>query len=805
MLLNIFRVAFRSLRRNRGFALLNVVGLSIGMACVILIALFVQDEWKTDGFHQKGDRIVWMTMDFVSDEGLDESGSTQGDLAPALVGTLPSVEAAVRFVTADPVLSTDTEAFETDQILYADPEVFDVFTFPLRAGDPSTALATPGQIVLTETLARTLFGDTSPVGEQVMQAGEPLTVSAVMADVPEASHLQFDALVSLSTAEDPGWFYGNWFSTVFATYALLQEGVSPEAFEAELPAFTETVAGDAMRAADSRIAFHSIPLSEVYLNTPEGYAGFLREMGPVGSAVTLRILILVALFVLLVAIVNFTNLATARSLDRAREVGVRKTMGAQSGGLVAQFMTEAVVLSLVATGLAVVLAVLVLPTFQDIASKSLTLSDLGTGWVGVLGLAVLTGVLAGVYPALVLSKFRPADVLKGTFSTGREGQGVRSALVVVQFGISVALIAATAIVFSQLRHMQSQDLGLDVGGNGTEMVVLPFSGDAAVQDRLPAVQNRLRTVPGVTHVSASVSAPTGASVDAGGTIEGPDGTMAQLDVEMAIADSSYAQVYGLTMLAGRTPVDGRPTDALREYVFNETAIRAVGYADPQAAIGKRAVYWGIEGEIVGVVADYHLKGLQTAIEPLALTAPDGLEGFLSVFSLRVETAGLSTTLAALETVWADAVPSRPFKYSFLDEDFAAQYATEQRFGRFFALLSGLAIAIACLGLFGLAAHAAASRTKEIGVRRVLGATVAQVVVLLTRNVVALVAIGVALAGPVVWLGMSRWLDTFAYRVSLGWEPLALAAGVVLAIAVLTVGGHAVRAALADPVQALRSE
>jgi len=806
MLFNILRVAFRSLRRNRGFAFLNVVGLAFGMACVILIALYVQNERATDGFHENADQIVRMTLDYVEDGIVDPGGMTQGDLGPTLVETLPEVEAAVRFIEADAVLSVENDVFEAERILYTDPEVFDVFTFPLRAGDPATALDNPGSIVLTETLAQTLFGTASPLGQSVTQAGTPLTVTAVMADVPEPSHLQFDALVSLSTADDPGWFYGNWYSIAFATYALLQEGTDVEAFEAGLPAFMEAVAGDAMsREGAADLVLHAIPLPDLYLNTPEAYAPPMRRMGKMGSAVTLRILTLVALFVLLVAIVNFTNLATARSLDRAREVGVRKTLGAQRSGLMSQFVAEAVVLSLIATGLAIGLALIALPAFRDLASLPLSLADLGSGWAGIFGLSVLTGLLAGTYPALVLSGFRPAEVLKGRFSASKQGQGLRSALVVVQFSISVALIAATVIVFSQLRYMQDRDLGLDLGGDETELVVLPFNGDADVQSRLGEILPRLRALPGVEGVATSVTAPTGGDLDAGGMIEAPSGELANLDVQMSIVDSTYASVYGLTVLAGRTPSQGRAADASREYVLNETAVQAAGYPDPQSILGKRAVYWGMEGTVVGVVGDYHTEGLQATIDPLALTSADGLGGFTSVFSLRVRTAQMPETLSALGAAWSELAPSRPFRYTFLDEDFAAQYVAEQRFGRLFGLFSGLAIAISCLGLFGLAAHAAASRTKEIGVRRVLGATVAQVVVLLTRNVVALVAVGMGLAVPVVILGMTRWLDDFAYRVSLGWEPLALAGGVVLLVAVVTVGGHAVRAALSDPVRALQSE
>ncbi len=802
MFQTLLRVAFRSLRRNRGFALLNVGGLALGMACVVLIALYVQDERGFDRFNEQADRIARIDVDFVRDGEANPSGNTQGVLAPTLVASMPEVEAAVRLMNADPVLRANGEPVQAERLLFADPGVFDVFTFPFRSGDPATALANPGGIVLTETLAETLFGDAPAQGQTVEWKGQPLTVTGVMADVPRQSHLPFDGLISLVTAEDPGWYYDEWFAVGFVTYALVREGVGMDAFAFRLAAFAEAAAGDAMQEEGTRLVFHARPLDTLYLTAERG-------MGEFGSGVTLRILALVALFVLVVAGVNFTNLATARSLDRAREVGVRKSLGAQRGGLAVQFLVEAVVLSLVATALAVVVAQLALPAFRELSGKPLSLLDLGAGWIGVLALAGVTGLCAGAYPAFVLSGFRPAEVLKGRFASGRQGRGLRKGLVVVQFGISVALIAATVIVFSQLRFMQSQDLGLDLGGDTTQLLVLPIMGDSAVVERLPEIQSRLLNEPGVVGATASLSAPTFGTYTGGGTIEAPDGSLGrEISVVMSIADTSYADVYGLEIVAGRRPdalPPGAPPESPREYVLSESAVEEAGYTSPAAVLGKPVQFWGIEGEVVGVIRDVHVEGLQFAVEPIALLSDT--DTFLppNVLTLRVRTAGLTETLARVETLWGDLAPSRPFTYTFLDEDFAAQYVAEQRFGRLFGVFAGLAIVIACLGLFGLAAHAAASRTKEIGVRKVLGATVGQVVVLLSRNVVALVGAGVVIAVPVVVIGMSRWLDGFATRISVGWLPLALAAVVVLLVAVLTVGGHALRAATADPVRALRSE
>lgn len=801
-----FRLALRSLRRNRGFAFLNVGGLALGLACVLLIVLYVQDERAVDGFHERADRIVRVDMDVIKDGEVDPSSNTPGVLGPALAERMPEVEAAVRFTHADPVLRVDGTPHEAERMYFADPEVFAVFTYPLTEGDPATALAAPGQIVLTAPHAARLFGSAPALGQTVGWKDRTLTVAGVLADVPRQTHLPFDGLISLATAEDPGWFYDNWFSVGFATYALLRPGVPPAAFDAALPAFVEAAAGEAMIEEGERLALHARPLPTLYLTVDMG-------MGEFGNATTLDILLLVALFVLLVAAVNFTNLATARSLDRAREVGVRKSLGAGRGGLAAQFLVEAVVLSGLALALAVVVAALAMPAFRELSGKPLSLADLGPGWLGLAALAVVTGLAAGAYPALVLSGFRPAEVLKGRFATSARGQGLRQGLVVVQFGISVALIAATVIVFTQLRYMQSQDLGLDLGGETSQLVVLPIMGDSSVVARLAQVRARLNAVPGVLGTTASLTAPTFGTYSAGGTtVDGPDGPGPEFSTAVFLADTAYVGVYGLDLLAGRAPrglPPGAPDDAPREFVLSETAARAAGFARADAIdptiLGAPAQFWGIEGTVVGVMADLHVEGLQTAVEPVLLTVDEGTILPPNTLTLRVSTAGLPATLAAVETAWSEVAPSRPFTYSFLDEDFAEQYVSELRFGRLFGVFSGLAIGIACVGLFGLAAHAAAQRTKEIGVRRVLGATVGQIVVLLSRNVVALVAAGVAVGAPVVVWGMSRWLDGFATRIALGWAPFALATAVVLTVAVLTVGGHALRAALADPVRALRSE
>ena len=802
MIATLLRNAVRSLRHNHGFALLNVGGLALGMACVVLIALFVRNETQFDAFHERGDRIVRVDLDELQDGEVTHRPSTQGPLAPALNASVPEVEVAIRMLPGKPVFDIDGEVFQPGRVYYTDPEALAVFSFPLVAGDAATALAEPGQIVLTETTARTLFGRTDVIGESFASGANTLTVTGVMEDVPAQSHLAFHALASLATLEDPGWL-NTWRTSAFQTYVLLREGTPASAFEAKLPAVLDAEMGDVLAGEDYTYTLRATPLADLYLHS-DNDAADVR-----GNLQVLQVLAAIALFVLLIAGVNFTNLATARSMDRAQEVGVRKTLGAARSSLALQFLAEAVVLCLIALALGLGLAAVALPGFEALTGKTLALADLGVWMLGLAGLAVGVGLLAGAYPALVLSGFHPAEVLKGRFSSGARGARLRRALVAVQFTVSIALIAATVVVFSQIDYMQSRDLGLDLGGSQTQLLVLPFEGGDPMNpfgesDAAPVSQARrqLLALPGVTGSTSSSSAPTGGHNAAGGKLEFASGETEAFLAAMYMVDTSFVEVYGLEILAGAAPGEETLSDSSAAYVLNETAVRAAGYASPEAALGASAEFWSGPGEVVGVVRDFHVEGLQTAVEPLALVASDMLQ---SVLTLRIQTARLPETLDATSALWPSLVPSRPFTYSFLDEDFGAQYVAEERFSRVLGVLSGLAILIACLGLFGLAAYEVSLRSKEIGVRRVLGATVSQIVVLLSRNVVALVALSAAVSVPLVVLGMSRWLDGFAYRIAVGWMPLALAGGLVLAVALLTVGMQALRAATADPVRSLRTD
>ena len=785
----------RALRRRPAYTAINVTGLAVGIACVMLIALFIQHERSYERFHDNADRIVRMSVDVYQEGEKRTSVTTQGLLAPALEEHLPEVARTVRLTHGPTVLRVGSDLFNVNGAVYADPDVFVVFDgWPVLRGDRASLLSEPNQIVLTKHLATRYFGDVNPIGRVVYSNGTPLTVTGVVGNPPSNTHLNLDAFVSLSTAQDPGWWYANWHSINFVTYVLLEESATVEGFRAKLPGFIESVAGDEIEAMNQPIALAAEPLTELHLFSEYDRAGSFTQLIAFG---------VIALFVLLVACLNFINLATARSAERAKEVGVRKTLGSGQGRLVARFLTESVVLTAWAGVAALAMVSSALPAFERLTETTLSFEP-AIGWAaGWAGLVVVTGVLAGAYPAFVLSGVQPRTLLGGPLSTSAGPSWLRRGLVVTQLAITIGLIAGTGIVYSQIQFMQTKSLGFDPGSADTgELITLHFGAEEELNGRLESLKQQLRRHPRVTGVSSSITVPTGGTPMAGGTVEAPGGGQRDVSVEAFLVDTAFVDVYDIKVIAGTRPGTAAMAEGTVAFVLNETATRQAGYAAPDSVLGANAQFWGMEGEVVGVVQDFHVRGLQHAVRPLAIVVADEYQQYLTV---RVARENLSETLADLGSIWADMVPQRPFDYAFLDEAFGAQYEAEQQFGKLFAGFAGLAILIACLGLLGLVAYSAEQRTKEIGIRKVLGASRQSVVLLLTREVVVLTVAAFAVAAPVVVWGMSEWLDTFAYRTDVG-AGIVLGAGI---LAVLLAGGtaglQAWRAARMDPVNALRTD
>ncbi|HLA63738.1 MAG TPA: ABC transporter permease [Rhodothermales bacterium] len=803
MLRNHIRVALRHLARQKGYTALNVVGLAVGLVCCGFIALYVQDERSYDRHHEHADRVYRLVREIGLDTGTSLEATTSGPMAPSVAAEVPGVEEAVRVVQTSALLEHGEGAervrTEEDEVAFADAGLFDVFTLPLVAGDARTALAAPGRIVLTETLARTHFGTADPMGQTLLLDGEtPVTVSGVMRDLPSTTHLPFTAAVSWGTwdavqrAGDNAWLLEEWNANYLYTYVLLAPGVTAAQVERALPAFAERHLGEAMRELFVSLALELQPVTDIHLGEP-----LVGEPSPTTDPARLTLFALIGAFILLIAAVNFVNLATARAAGRAREVGVRKAVGAQQGQLVRQFLAESVLVSTLAFVLALGASQLLLPGFDALAGKEVD-SLWAHGGVNVLALGVLAlvvGLGAGLYPAFVLSGFRPAAVLRGPFRGSRRGVVLRQGLVVLQFAVSIALIAGTAVVYAQLHYMRSQPLGFA----GDQLVSLDVDGDSEALEARGRIREELMRLSGVRDVAVTSSVPGEGYNVLSIQYEGPDGTIERAEMNEYSTDEHFVATYGLELVAGRAI---QPSDSSRGYLLNETAVARLGWASPEEAIGKRFGMNDPDGEIVGVVRDFHYTSLEAPIEPLFM---HNFPVFYSGFTLRLAPGDVRETLAGVERAWATLAPQRPFSYTFLDDSFDQQYRADAHFGRLVGVFAGLAILVACLGLFGLAAFSAEQRRKEIGVRKVLGASVPSIVALLSRDTVRLLGIAFVLAAPVAYLGMSRWLEGFAYRVPLGPTVFLLAGAVVLAIALVTVSTQTFRAATADPVRSLRSE
>jgi len=802
MLRNYLTVALRSLRKQGGYTALNVGGLGLGLACCFLLALFIGQELGYDRFHANAGRIHRVLIQWDA-EG-QPSATTAAGITSQWVPRIPAVESAVRVENfRSPYVRIGDELRKIESLALADPSLFRVFSFPLLRGNPATALARPDGLVLTETEAQTLFGAEDPMGQTlVMPSGDAgdvtLTVTGIMADVPATSSFTFDAVGSfllLRQLAGPEALE-NFTNSNFRTYLLLRPGADPEAVGTQLEELARAEFSEGGEADDTNILLQPLPAlhfdTDIVFN--EGSVRDKRYVYLFGAA---------ALLILLIACVNFMNLATARATQRAKEVGVRKALGAQQGQLVRQFLSESVVQSLAALAVAALLALAALPAFNAAMGTELTLGSGGLQTVLLLvGLGLLAGVAAGTYPAIFLSAFQPTRVLRGEISRGRGAVNLRRVLIVTQFVVSVFLIVATLTVYRQLGFMQTQSLGFD----REQVVFLSPPGD--LYDRYDAFRERLTEDPRIVSAARAGGLPGRVGTNRGynwpgaGAAAGTDGEEQGASFWTAPADGAYVETLGLELLAGRSFRTDAPADTMDSYILNETAISELGYGTPEEAVGQPFRAWDRPmGTIVGVVKDFHFQGLQETIQPLVLNEIP----WYGYVALRLAPGDPQEALAHVRAVWNEFAPGYPFDYKFLDEDFDRLYKNEEKLGRLFGFFAAIAVFIACLGLFGLAAYAADRRTREIGVRKVLGATPRDVVLLLSKEFTALVGVAFVLATPLAWFVMHRWLEDFAYRITLGPAVFLLAGVLALAIGFVTVSTQALRAASIDPVRALRHE
>lgn len=793
MFKNYVKIALRNLWRHRGFSFLNIMGLAIGMTAGFLILLYVAFELSYDGFHIKGDNIYRVVADIKTPSETIEADVVAWPTLPNLEKQFPEIRSAVRVGDTEMLVRKNELKFREVNAVTADSAFFQVFDFKLLQGDVKSVLTQPYSLVLSTTAADKYFGDQNPIGQtlKIMDDGYVATVTGIMEDIPENSHIKADLVLSMSTFTsdlrpnlDEQWGnYGN------SNYILVNDNTNIDQLKAKFPDFLERNNGENMREAQMFPTLLLEPFEKVYLHSDRGGAGD-------GSISNVYVFSIVALFILLIACINFINLTTARSVERAKEVGVRKVIGAERRQLGLQFIGESVIIASVAFVLTVVLTALFIPLFNDMAGKTVSEGIFSNPeYIGILLLiSIGIGILAGMYPAFVLSSFRPVSVLKGSFSTGTQGIMLRKGLVVAQFTISITLIIGTIVIYDQMQYMRSQDLGF----NKEQTLIL----DTNVSPAQTSLKHTLDDMPGVSSTSLAQSIPGGGNAGAYSEIENNQGEMQVANLDAYFVDYDYLGQMGMKVVAGRGFSRDFVTDSTEAMVLNETAVRLMGYSAPEDAIGAKFDQWGRQGKVIGVVQDFHFQSLQQDVKPLTVRIEPDNTGLIVV---KVNPGDIPQTVTSIEKAWQNILADRPFEYYFLDEFFDRQYRTEERFGNLFLNFAILAILISCLGLLGLAAYSTLQRKREIGIRKVLGSSVIDVVNLLSKDFLKLVGIAFLIASPIAWLAMDFWLKDFAYRIDIQWWMFALAGGSALLIALLTVSFHAVKASLANPVKSLRTE
>lgn len=791
MLRNYLKIAVRNLLKHKTYSFINLAGLAIGIACCVLMLLFIYEEFSYERFHVNAQRIYRVGNEGQFGTEIWKGARTSHPLAPALRAEFPEVQQAVRFYRLpQPLVQYGDKKFVESRFFYADAAVFAVFTFPLISGDPNTALAQPYSLVLAQEMAEKYFGADDPLGQTLTIAGAgDFQITGVLQNIPANSQLSCDFLASYETLRaqnNPN--FADWGAIVTSTYVLLPAQYQAAALEAKFPAFVAKYQTQS-QGATQRLFLD--PLLDLHL-----HSSFNSDLGTRGSMATIYLLAVIATFILLIACINFMNLSTARSLRRAREVGVRKVMGAQRLQLARQFLGEAVLLSFGAMLLAIPLVELLLPIFNQLVDKKLALdwseNLAAAGVFAAIGL--LVGVISGSYPALALSAFQPAEVLKSQVQTRAAGSRLRQALVIVQFAISIIFIVSTMIVGAQLEFFRNKKLGF----NKAQVVALRLQ-DRALGARYETIKQELQQNANILSVAAASQLP--------GTGEGQyyynlEGREEAITLSTYFIDAAFIPTLGIELAAGRSFSTNVATDATSAFMINETAARQFGWKEP---LGKM-INWDNtkKGPVIGVVKDFHTLSLREPIEPLVIQIfPEPI--YVNYIVARLAPHDIPSTLAFIKEKWQTFDPQYPFKYSFLDEDFDRLYRAEARLAEIFSYASVLTIFIACLGLLGLASFTAEQRTKEIGVRKVLGASVAQIIVLLSRDFAKLVGVAFVVATPLAYFVMHRWLQNFAYRTNIELQTFLWAGLLALITACLTVSYQAAKAALMNPVESLRYE
>jgi putative ABC transport system permease protein len=799
MFKNYFKTALRNLRKNKLYSVINIFGLTVGLAACLLIGVYINHELSYDKFNKNADRIVRATMEYKQAETVNTVASTGTKVGPQFKRTFPAIEEYVRTFISSSVVKSGDKVFDEPRILFADDPFFKIFSFRLIEGNAATALDAPDKIVLTKSMAQKYFGNESAVNKTLNVIGRDMTVSAVCEDAPQNSQLKFDFVtqfLNLSNGvKEETWWNANWI-----TYFLVRDKNSIPQFQQQVNGYMNSteLRKELGMEGNNYLRYNLEPLTKVHLHS--SLAGF----EPNGSITYIYMFLVIALLILIIACANYTNLATAQSAGRSGEIGMRKVMGASKKQVFLQFIGESSVITFIAAALAFLLSIFLVPYFNNITGKHFT-TDVLLQPIPIIALVVFCVVVsffAGLYPALVLSGTQIMGVLKKGFTFTGGNNMLRKTLIVAQFGISIFLIIYTVIILQQMNFMQTKNLGYDKD----YVVVLPIGGK--MQQDFQNIKDAIAQVPGVQAVTASYETPE--------YVEWGDGITAidekgkhEVSLNAMPVDLDFTKTLKMQLLTGRDfqqsdfalmDTSNNSANFQQPYIINEALAKKIGWT-PEQAIGK-TLDKGATGPVVGVIKDFNFSSLHDPIGPLVMFLG---RNYSRTFMVRIDGNNMKEILGRLEMTWKQRIPDRPFNYHFLDEDYNKLYQAEQRTSALFSVAAGLAIILACLGLFGLAAFTTVQRTKEIGIRRVLGAKVSSITMLVSSNFLKLIGIAILIAAPLAWWAANKWLQDFAFRIPVQLYVFVIAAVVTMLIALCTVGFHSVKAALTNPVKSLRTE
>ena len=809
MIKNYFKIALRNLWKNKAFSAINIVGLSAGLAVCLLIVLYVKDELSYDKYNAQAENIYRIDADIFFNGTQFTSAVSPAPLAPTLKKDYPQIVQYVRLRNfGDILVKKGNQNIQNHNAVFADSTFFQIFSIPMLAGNRLTALNEPNSIVIDETTAKKYFNSTDVVGKTLyVDNSVNCKITGVVKDFPLQAHFHFSFIRPMrDTYHDD---QGDWLSNNYASYVLVKPGVSQASLQKEVNATIDNLAkqleqdlhttANDMKKGGNHFLYPVMPLTDIHLHSNKSY-----EFEANGNVAYVYIFSVIAIFILLIACVNFMNLSTARSANRAKEVGIRKVAGSLRSSLITQFLTESVLVSFFSLLLALGLAWLLLPLFNQLAGKQMSVFTLLSSWLLplLIALIVVVGCIAGSYPAFYLSSFQPVQVLKGSIAKGFKGSWLRSGLVIFQFFISISLIIGTIVIYNQLSYIRSREIGYN------RDQVLVINNTYVLDKQLKTFRQEMLKISGVQNAAVAGSLPTETGYGQNGWFKDPT-----LDAKQVIimtdfyADQNYIPTLGMRMAAGRNFSLDFPTDS-SAVIINETAAKLLGFKNPLNETLYRPNGYSSDGaftakpfHIIGVVKDFNFSSMHDKVGPLIIELGENY----GRIAIRINTKNIPLLISQVQNKWNGMAPGQPFSYSFLDADFNKVYNAEQRTGKLFITFAVFAIFIACLGLFGLVTYAAEQRIKEIGIRKVLGASVGEIVTMISKDFLKLVLIASVIAFPIAWWTMNKWLQSFAYRINISWWVFGVAGLLTIAIALITVSFQAIKAAIANPVKSLRTE